>query len=179
LAFTEEWRPDPNEKIAQPGRFPAEVAGVLADGGWLPLPGFVAEALAEGMIEETVAVAGRRFRHEPFPAAARLVADFPGIMCGRRGPGAQRAIRLLHLDPTAAAHTADLLGEFAAVIGVRLFPIGVEAQGDAVLAVDERGRVFAFDQGGEWFLGETVDEAIMSLLTGRGPAERVHDDGTW
>lgn len=179
LAFTEEWRPGPNDKIAQPGRFPPEVASVLADGGWLPLPDFVAAALAEGMIEETTEVAGRRFRHEPFPAVSRLVADFPGIMCGRRGPGARRAIRLLHLDPTAAAHTADLLGDFAEVVGARLFPIGVEAQGDAILAVDERGRIFALDQGGEWFLGETIDEAVTGLLTGSGLAERIRDDGTW
>jgi hypothetical protein len=86
---------------------------------------------------------------------------------------------LLHLDPTAAAHTADTLGEFAGVIGARLFPIGAEAQGDTILAVDEQGRIFALDQAGEWFLGETIDEAITGLLTGGGPARRIHDDGHW
>lgn len=179
LAYTEEWRPEPGSKIAQPGRFPDEVAAVLGDGGWLPLPDFVAEALADTMIEETVEVAGKRFRHEAFQVARQLVADFPGIMCGRRGPGGQRAIRLLQLDPPTAAYTADVLGEFAGVIGSRLFPIGVEAQGDAFLAVDETGRVFGFDQGGEWFLGESIDVAIVSLMTGSGPADRVRDDGTW
>ena len=65
------------------------------------------------------------------------------------------------------------------MIGAPLFPIGVEAKGDAIVAIDERGRVFALDQGGEWFLGESLDEAVTSLLTGDGPAERIHDDGTW
>jgi hypothetical protein len=179
LALIKEWSPEPAGEVAQPGRFPAEVAGVLADGGWMPLPADVAEALADAMIEETVEVIGRRFEHAPLPAARRLLADFPGVMCGRRGPGVQRAIRLLRLDPTAAAHTADMLGELGPVIGGRLFPIGVEAEGDTILAVDEQGRIFALDQAGEWFLGESIDEAITSLLTGDGPARRIHDDGTW
>jgi hypothetical protein len=105
--------------------------------------------------------------------------DFPGISCGLRGPGVRRWVRWLNLEPVAAAHSADVLGELAEVIGVPLFPIGVEAKGDALVAIDERGRVFALDQGGEWFLGETLDEAVLSLLTGDGPAERLRDDGTW
>jgi hypothetical protein len=51
--------------------------------------------------------------------------------------------------------------------------------GDAVVAIDERGRVFVLDQAGEWFVGPTFDEALVGLLTGDGPAERVRDDGTW
>ena len=47
-----------------------------------------------------------------------------------------------------------------------------------MLAVDEQGRVFALDQAGEWFLGETLDEALVNLTIG-GPAARVRDDGTW
>jgi hypothetical protein len=53
-----------------------------------------------------------------------------------------------------------------------------EDKGDAILAMDERGRMFALDQGGEWFLGDTIDVASMSRVTGAGPAERVRDDGT-
>jgi hypothetical protein len=45
--------------------------------------------------------------------------------------------------------------------------------------MDSGGRVFGLDQGGEWFLGETLDAALVGLLTGDGPAERVRDDGTW
>ena len=122
---------------------------------------------------------GLRFRHVPFPAARAAIMDFPGIFCGMRGPGVRRWVRWLNLEPVAAAHTADVLGELAEVIGAPLFPIGVEAKGDAIVAIDERGRVFALDQGGEWFLGDTLDEALLSLLTGDGPAERIRDDGTW
>ena len=96
-----------------------------------------------------------------------------------RGPGVRRWVRWLNLEPVAAAHTADVLAELAEVVGAALFPIGVEAKGDAIVAIDERGRMFALDQGGEWFLGDTLDEALLSLLTGDGPAERIRDDGTW
>ncbi|PRY27231.1 SUKH-3 domain-containing protein [Pseudosporangium ferrugineum] len=178
LAFVEPLRPY-SENVAQPGRFPDQVAGALADAGWRPMHRMVAEALADGIIEDVVAVPGRRFPHRSFPAARNAIMDFPGIFCGLRVPGAQRQVRWLSLEPAAAAHTADVLGELAEVIGAALFPLGVEAKGDAIVAIDERGRLFALDQGGEWFLGETLDEGLVSLLTGDGPAERIRDDGTW
>jgi hypothetical protein len=178
LAFLEPLRPY-SGNIAQPGRFPDQVAGALAEAGWRPMRRAVAEVLADGMIDDVRCVPGRRHQHRPFPAARAAIRDFPGIFCGLRGPGGRRRIRRLSLEPAAAAYTADLLGDFAAVLGVALFPIGVEAGGDAIVAIDERGRLFALDQGGEWFLGETLDEGLLSLLTGDGPAERVRDDGTW
>ncbi|MFI7545950.1 SUKH-3 domain-containing protein [Actinoplanes sp. NPDC049599] len=178
LAFVEPFRPY-SENIAQPGRFPDPVAGALADAGWRPMQPVVAEVLADGMIDDVVNVPGLRHRHVPFPAARAAIMDFPGIFCGLRGPGVRRWVRWLNLEPVAAAHTADVLAELAEVIGAALFPIGVEAKGDAIVAIDDRGRVFALDQGGEWFLGGTLDEALISLLTGDGPAERIRDDGTW
>jgi hypothetical protein len=48
----------------------------------------------------------------------------------------------------------------------------------AVLAIDERGRVFALDHTGEWFLGESIETALTTLLLGRLPA-RVRADGGW
>ncbi len=68
---------------------------------------------------------------------------------------------------------ADTLADFGAVLGVRLFPLGTE-RGDSIIAVDERGRIFALDQAGEWFLGLDIDAALTTLLLGR-----VRDDGTW
>ncbi|MEV4640255.1 SUKH-3 domain-containing protein [Actinoplanes sp. NPDC049548] len=178
LAFVEPFRPY-SENVAQPGRFPDVVAGALADAGWRPTHRMVAEALADGIIDDVVSVPGRRYRHRLFPAARAAIMDFPGLFCGLRMPGVQRQVRWLSLEPAAAAHTADVLGEFGEVIGVPLFPLGVEAKGDAIVAIDERGRLFALDQGGEWYLGASLDEGLLSLLTGEGPAERVRDDGTW
>ncbi|MEH0933842.1 SUKH-3 domain-containing protein [Micromonospora psammae] len=156
-------------------RFPSEVAQALADAGWDQDP--LNWALAQGAIAETCEVTGRTHRHESFPAAERVLLDFPAIVTFRRRPGADVWIRQFDTNPTWAAHTADTLADFGTVLGVRLFPIGSERQ-DSILAVDEHGRIFALDQAGEWFLGDDIDAALTTLLLGLAPA-RVRDDGTW
>jgi hypothetical protein len=172
LALTAEWRHG-SDRVPSPGRFPHEVARVLAGGGWMSAD---AEKLSDAMIAHAVEVSGRRLT--PFPAARRVLAEFGGVRCGRRGPGLRRAVRLLTIDPGPGAYAAATLAEFAEVIGVPLFPLGVEG-GDAIVAVDELGRVFVLDQGGEWFVGQSIDEALVSLLAGDGPAARLRDDGSW
>jgi hypothetical protein len=178
LAFVEPFQPY-SENIAQPGRFPDRIAGALAQAGWRPMPESMSAVLADRMIDDVVAVPGKRYRHRPFPVARTAIMDFPGVFCELRGPGLHRQVRWLTLDPMAAAHTADTLGDFGEVLGMPLFPLGVEALGDAIIAIDEQGRVFALDQGGEWFLGPTLDQALLALLSGAGPTPRVRDDGSW
>lgn len=171
LALTTEWRHG-SDRIPQPGRFPQEVARVLAGGGWAGRN----EKAGDAVISQAVELSGGRLR--PFEAARRIAAEFPGVRCGRRGAGLRRAVRLLTIDPRLGAYAVSPLDEFARVIDVPLFPIGLEG-GDAIVAVDERGRVFVLDQAGEWFVGRSIDEALVSLLAGDGPAARVRDDGTW
>ncbi|MFI8804261.1 SUKH-3 domain-containing protein [Micromonospora chalcea] len=174
LAFVEEWRPEPREVI-QPGRFPDEVAHALMDGGWQI--SMFNEALAMGAMTETREIAGQHHRHEPFPAAEAALTAFPAVLSRRRGHGEQVWISRFTTNPLRAAHSADSLADFGAVIGARLFPLGSERQ-ESILAVDEHGRIFALDQAGEWFLGADIDAALTTLLLGRAPA-RVRDDGTW
>jgi hypothetical protein len=176
LAYVEEWRPRPRKALPQPGRFPDEVAVVLADGGWAPRD--TDDVLADAAIERVCAVPGQEHRHVPFPAARRALTDFPGLVCGRRGPGQHHWIRVFEIDPSAAAHSADILADLGTLLGVRLFPLGSEGKGDTMLAIDEHGRVFALDQAGEWFLGATMDAALINLVAG-GPAPRLRDDGSW
>nr|WP_221380568.1 SUKH-3 domain-containing protein [Actinoplanes polyasparticus] len=171
-AFASEWRHG-SDRVPVAGRFPHEVARTLAGGGWI---GAGTGSQGEDAVDRAVEASGGRL--SPSEAARAAVADFPGVRCARRGPGLRRAIRLLRLDPVPGAHSAAALAEFAELTGVPLFPIGIEG-GDAVVAIDELGRVFVFDQGGEWFVGSTLDEALTGLLTGDGPARRVRDDGTW
>ncbi|SNY58612.1 SUKH-3 domain-containing protein [Paractinoplanes atraurantiacus] len=169
LAFTTEWRHG-SERVPEPGRFPHDVARTLAGGGW------VGPVDQSALVTRAVEISGDRLR--PFEAAQRAIAEFAGVRCGRRGPGTRRAVRLLRLDPVPGAYAAGALAELGELIGEELFPIGVEGD-DAVVAIDTRGRVFVLDQGGEWMVGATVDEALVSLLTGDGPDRRVHDDGSW
>ncbi|MFJ6195294.1 SUKH-3 domain-containing protein [Micromonospora sp. NPDC092111] len=157
------------------GRFPPDVAQALADAGWDQNP--LNWALVEGAMTETCEVTSAVHRHERFAAAERVFLDFPAINTFRRRPGVDVWIRLFDTNPLRAAHTADTLADFGAVLGVRLFPIGSERQ-DSILAVDEHGRIFALDQAGEWFLGDDIDAALTTLLLGLAPA-RIRDDGTW
>ena len=162
----------------QPGRFPVEVAKELAGGGWDPA---TRQAEAEkarelyGIVEQT---AGREFRLERFPAL-EAADEFHGVSSYRNSPGAAHLVRpftIGSLDGTL--YMADVLHEFGELIGARMFPIGREGRAESVLAIDDRGRVFALDQGGEWFIGETLDEALVALTAGL-PAARISDDGTW
>ncbi|MET7880665.1 SUKH-3 domain-containing protein [Micromonospora profundi] len=168
--YIEAWQapaaPDPD-----PGRFPPEVANALVAAGWGPHIGD--QIMAAAAVRDITAVPG----HEVFPAAVEAITTFPSLVGARRGRGEQVWISRFDIRPHTMAHTADTLADFGRVLGVRLFPLGTEQQ-DSILAVDERGRVFALDQAGEWFLGDTIDAAFTTLLLGRAPA-RVRDDGTW
>jgi hypothetical protein len=117
-------------------------------------------------------------RHTPFPAAERALTEFAGLYVDQGGPGVALRRPPFALDPAMAAPTATTLADFGQALGVRLFPLGVEGKGDALLAIDERGRVFALDPGGEWHLGDDLDAALTTLVTGTVPP-RVRDDGTW
>ncbi|MET8308334.1 SUKH-3 domain-containing protein [Micromonospora sp. NPDC005173] len=173
-AYTEAWYP-PADIDPDPGRFPPEVANALVAAGWRPHLGD--QLMAAAAVRDVTAVPGQAHRHAVFPAVMETLTAFPSLVGARRGPGEQVWISRFDIRPHTIAHTADTLADFGAVLDARLFPIGTEQQ-DSILAVDERGRVFALDQAGEWFLGDTIDAALTTLLLGRAPA-RVSDDGTW
>ncbi|SHN03143.1 SUKH-3 domain-containing protein [Cryptosporangium aurantiacum] len=158
-------------------RFPTEVETVLRASGWTE-GRRVPEASAEAIRIVCAQPGADGSRHVPFPAAEAVLAEFGGIFVRQDEPGRELRRRPFALDPTMAAATAATLADLGRLLGVRLFPLGVEGDGDAVLTIDEQGRVFAFDHAGEWFLGPTVEAALITLITGTSPA-RVRDDGTW
>jgi hypothetical protein len=158
-------------------RFPTEVDLVLRASGWSE-GRQVPDASAEAIRLVCAQPGADGSRHEPFPAAESALAEFGGIYVRQDEPGRELRRRPFALDPTMAAATAGTLADLGRMLGVRLFPLGVEGDGDAVLTIDEKGRVFAFDHAGEWFLGSTLDEALTTLIIGIAPP-RVRDDGTW
>ncbi|MFI5935193.1 SUKH-3 domain-containing protein [Actinoplanes sp. NPDC051494] len=159
----------------QPGRFPPEVAWELAGGGWRTRPGPDAAAL----VQRAESVPGREHRLTAFPAALAALAEFGGVSPDRWSPGIAERVRWYFIGiDTSVDHHADALHELGTMIGARLFPIGAEGFSESVLAIDEHGRVFALDQGGEWFIADTMDEAMTALLLG-SRTHRIRDDGTW
>ncbi len=117
-------------------------------------------------------------RHEPFPAAVAALNEFGGISASTDRPGVAVAPQPFIIDPTLAAASTETLADVSGLLGVRLFPLGLHGELEALLAIDERGWVFAIDDAGEWFLGATIHAALDALLTGQAP-QRVHDDGSW
>lgn len=162
----------------QPGRFPPMVAWQLSAGGWQISDRAAASARAEEQLALAEAVPGQEHRLEPFPAAVAVLAEFGRVASFRLAVGTAQRVRFLEINTRVAMHTADLLHEFGELIGARMFPIGSEGIFESVLAADEHGRVFALDQGGEWFVGEDIDATLTTLITG-GYTPRVRDDGTW
>ncbi len=136
-----------------------------------------ADALAAADVAQTTAVPGLTARHQPSPAAERVLTAYRGLVTKRSGPGEAVWIRRFTIRAFRAAHTADPLADLGRLIGTTLFPIGTEND-DAILAVDPGGRAFALDQAGEWFIASDIDAALTNLLLGRAAA-RIRDDGTW
>lgn len=158
-------------------RFPTEVETVLRASGWAEGRS-VPDAGAEAIRLVCAQPGADGSRHVPFPAAEAALTEFGGLFVRQDEPGVELRRRPFALDPTMAAATAATLADLGRVLDVRLFPLGVEGDGDAVLTIDERGRVFAVDHAGEWFLGDCLDAALVTLITGVCPP-RVRDDGTW
>ena len=151
-------------------RFPSDVAAVLREAGW-----------SEGRQVRDVATETIRElseRHAPFPAADQALTEFGALYVDQDGPGVTLRRRPFAIDPTMTPPSAVTLAAFGRALGVALFPLGVEGDDDAILAIDEHGRVFSLDEGGEWFLGEDVPAALTTLVNGELPP-RVNDDGTW
>ncbi|MEV0897178.1 SUKH-3 domain-containing protein [Actinoplanes sp. NPDC049802] len=160
----------------QPGRFPPDVAWELAAEGWEFRP--QRERRAAAVLRAIEESKGAEYELRRFPAAEAAFLEFYDVAPNRNCPGVAQRVRWFEIGTGAPRHLADPLHELGQVVGARMFPLGREGFDEAVLAIDEHGRVFSLDQGGEWFLGETVDEAIVALLTGL-PAARIRDDGTW
>jgi hypothetical protein len=158
-------------------RFPIEVESVLRASGWTD-GRQVPETSAEAIRIVCAQPGADGSQHVPFPAAEAALAEFGGIFVRQDEPGLELRRRPFALDPTMAAATAATLADLGRLLDTRLFPLGVEGDGDAVLTIDEQGRVFAIDHAGEWFLGPTLEAALTTLIVGTEPP-RIKDDGTW
>ncbi|SDT30366.1 SUKH-3 domain-containing protein [Actinoplanes derwentensis] len=159
----------------QPGRFPPEVAWELTAAGW----GRSRRAESDLANTEDDRDLDTEHHIRVFPAAREAYLQFHDVMTRRNGPGLGQRVRSFQINSGGGGrYLADPLYELGQVTGARMFPLGSEGFDEAILAIDERGRVFSLDQGGEWFIGETLDEAIIALVMGL-PNARIRDDGTW
>jgi hypothetical protein len=160
-----------------PERFPPEVVEVLRNAGWFP------GRRTDAQVAEAVDVVCRGIGRygatiEVFPAATEALGEFCGLYVEQDGPGRDLRRRPFAIDPTHVAATTETLADLGKVLKTRLFPIGMEGYYDSVLAIDEAARVFALDHAGVWHLGNTMDAALVTLVTGTQPP-RLDEHGNW
>ncbi|MEV7216678.1 SUKH-3 domain-containing protein [Kitasatospora cineracea] len=149
-------------------RFPADVAAALKQAGWHPGRWEIRQA--ELWADALVAYGGPlEPQHAVFPAAIEAWAEFGGLAFDVPGPGDTLARTPFLLDPRCGLHAPRTLTDLGRALDTRLAPLGEELYGQALLAVDEQGRVYSLDHTGEWFLGDSVDRAIGTLVLGRAP----------
>ncbi|MCL7381525.1 SUKH-3 domain-containing protein [Streptomyces sp. 35G-GA-8] len=113
-----------------------------------------------------------------FPAAERVLREFHGLRVQPTGPGHDVAATGCVIDPTEARHALRPFTLLAESLGSRLFPFG-RTDADALLAVDEKGRLFSIDHGGRWHLGDTVPEGLAALAEGRAPHRIAAQRWAW
>ncbi|GAB1640893.1 SUKH-3 domain-containing protein [Krasilnikovia sp. MM14-A1259] len=158
-------------------RFPATVADALRAAGWQPGTRDHERAQLWALSLSAYAAPDGR-HHMVVPAAIEAWAEFGGLSVPAQPDGEQIASSAFAIDPTLALHSVATLAALAGAIGTPLTPLGEEGDGTGILAVDAHGRVFVCDHGGDWLLGDTVDEALTALVLGF-TARRVAEDGTW
>ncbi len=180
LQAQQPYEPASRDDVGETAGLPADVARILVASGWLRPSPYVDDLRRQSAGESLRYVLdhqGRDYTHVDFPAAVEAVVTFGHIDCDRHTPGEAIRVVPFSLWPESAAATADALGDFGRLIGVRLFPLGTDLFG-AVIAIDERGRVFLLDQAGEWFAGQTIQEALTHLVRGAA-LPRIRTDGAW
>ncbi|MEV8568177.1 SUKH-3 domain-containing protein [Streptomyces sp. NPDC051322] len=149
-------------------RFPDTVDTALREAGWQPGRWDIrgAEQWADALRAHT-SPAGHR--HAVFPAAVEAWAEFGGLRITGPPPGRQNAPTPVHIDPLAGLHLARTLADLGRALETDMAPLGEEGNSQALLAIDFHGRIYSIDHTGDWYLGETIDHGLTTLITGLQP----------
>ncbi|MFI2316596.1 SUKH-3 domain containing protein [Streptomyces sp. CB00072] len=150
-------------------RFPVAVDAALREAGWQPGRWDIrqAEEWADAL-RSHASPAGHQ--HAVFPAAVEAWAEFGGLRITASAPGRHIAPAPVRIDPLSGLHLARTLGDLGRALETEVSPLGAEGEEQAVLAIDMEGRVYSIDHTGDWFLGQDIDEALATLVTGTQPS---------
>lgn len=150
-------------------RFPENVETVLRTAGWQPGRWDIRQA--ESWADQLRAhVSPGGHQHCLFPAAVEAWAEFGGLRIDVTGSGREIARTPFLIDPMRGMHLARTFVDLGMALGSEVCPLGEESDGSALLAIDAEGRVYSLDHTGDWFLGATCDQALVTLITGLRPS---------
>jgi SUKH-3 immunity protein len=149
-------------------RFPAIVDSALRAAGWHPGRWDMrrAEAWADQLRAHT---SPGGHHHSLSPAAIEAWAEFGGLSVEVRGAGRHLARTPFTLDPLRGLHLARTFDDLGFALDTDVSPLGEEAGGQALLAIDAQGRVYSLDHTGDWYLGADLDAALTTLIAGLSP----------
>ncbi|AEW94482.1 MULTISPECIES: SUKH-3 domain-containing protein [Streptomycetaceae] len=150
-------------------RFPVAVDAALTGAGWHPGRWDIkrAEQWADELRAHT---SPGGHRHTVFPAAVEAWAEFGGLtVTAEDTEGQEVAPSGLTVDPLLGLHLARTLADLGRALDTQVCPLGAQTDGQAHLAIDAEGRVYAIDHTGDWYLGDTIDQALTTLVTGVRP----------
>jgi hypothetical protein len=156
---------------------PLDVEAALRAVGWDPQTRDEAKARQWALILAGYATPDGQ-SHSIVPPAIEVFARYGGVEIPAADEGRQVAPAGFRLDPGRVQATVATLTALGRVLHTKLTPIGDEGNGTGLLAIDGDGRVFLIDHTGEWFIGDTIEDALTTLILGIQPA-RLKRDGGW
>ena len=142
-------------------RFTPAVEEVLRAAGWSP-----GRELPDSRLQAWSDQLGGGFTM--FDTAAAALREFGGLDVDQSGPGRDRAREPFEIDPYLAVGEEDRFRLYTDEYGMALYPLGEAAGSHYFLAIDPTGRTYLVMDDIQ-LIAESFDEALESLIQGRGP----------
>jgi hypothetical protein len=163
-------------EMAARRRFPDDVRQVLTTAGWRSDRNVGAQ-VSTWLAELYAATPGLDRRLPIFPAARRVLEEFGGLTFRQlKRPGVATGGFDVQFWPTEGRVLTDLFVEFAADLGMPVFPLAWYEDGPSDIVAAADGRVFLLHEAGEFLVGPSPDEAMTRLVRGE-PFAEVDDSG--
>ncbi|WP_305789927.1 SUKH-3 domain-containing protein [Symbioplanes lichenis] len=151
---------------AEADRFPPDVHLILTKAGWFP--GRDVSETIEAWLEQKAGPLG----HFPLSDAARAALDeFGGLVLATTIDPAHRTLFYPAAEQVAISQTIGFAEEYEDEDGYAgpAFPIAFHENGPAEIVMDPRGRVFSLHWSDDLFLGNSIDEALITMCRTTSP----------
>jgi hypothetical protein len=140
-------------------RFSPKVSELLKESGWVDGENISIELSIPQELENDL-----------FPAAQRILNEFYGLHIGDCGVGVNAATSDVVINPHLVSHVIQELRELGAKQNQRFFPLGEFHNHHWTLVVDDRGRIYLFNDELVRY-APSFERSLELLLLGKRPIE--------